>query len=129
MRLMYAVQNQMLPWTPLDVLTSASGESRYPSKADVWAVGMLALELATGANPLMGHQRNQARCSRTRLYYSHCRQVVSELQSDPPALPKSRMWSAYFLDFAASCLRKEPQARGDISYLLNHGGVHAITGP
>ncbi|OHT10654.1 STE20/SPS1-related proline-alanine-rich protein kinase [Tritrichomonas foetus] len=76
----------------------------YSEKADIWSLGITAIELATGAAP-----------------YSnlHPLEVVVRISnSPPPVLPES--FSSAFRDFVKCALNSDPEKRPTANELLNH---------
>jgi serine/threonine-protein kinase OSR1/STK39 len=84
-----------------EVLTPSAG---YAEKADIWSLGITAIELATGSSP-----------------YSNLRAlevVVRIANSPPPSLPEDGRHSAAFRDFVRSCLQVQPAKRPSAAELL-----------
>lgn len=99
-------------WMAPEVMEQASG---YDYKADVWSLGIAAIELAQGRAP-----------------YNNCppmKVLFLTLQNPPPAITggAAEKFSTKFHDFVAQCLQKDPKMRPSIKQLLNHplfeGGV------
>jgi len=96
-----------------EVMEQAGG---YDFKADVWSVGITALELAKGHAP-----------------YAHLppmKVLIKTIEEDPPSLqsyPHSRQlkpdgpaYSDLFSDFCGKCLQKAPKSRQKADDLLKH---------
>jgi len=79
----------------------------YSFKADIWSLGITAIEIAQGNNP-----------------YHHIASVVkvarAVCEDEPPRLEQPQKWSMHYHDFIASCLRKDPSLRLPASELLQH---------
>eukprot|EP01087_Luapelamoeba_hula_P014782 TRINITY_DN4382_c0_g1_i1.p2 TRINITY_DN4382_c0_g1~~TRINITY_DN4382_c0_g1_i1.p2 ORF type:complete len:246 (-),score=31.77 TRINITY_DN4382_c0_g1_i1:896-1633(-) len=75
-------------WVAPEVVSGAS----YTERSDVWAVGILAIELATGEPP--------------RAHEPHKQMLQSILKEDPPRLHGE--FSRPFKDFVSACLAKDP---------------------
>eukprot|EP00808_Paulinella_micropora_P001281 g36111.t1 len=78
----------------------------YDYKADVWALGIVAMELAKGAPPL-GHMHP-------------FKALLSIAKNGPPVLPDPENWSSEFVHFIASCLEKDDAKRPTAELLLSH---------
>lgn len=79
-------------------------ESLYNEKADIWSVGITAMELANGIPP-----------------YAHEHPYKALLlipMNEPPRL--EGQFSKSFKDFVALCLRRNPSERQDAINLLHH---------
>jgi serine/threonine-protein kinase OSR1/STK39 len=84
-----------------EVLTPSAG---YNEKADIWSLGIAAIELATGSGP-----------------YSNLRAlevVVRIANSPPPTLPDEGKYSPAFREFVRSCLQVAPAKRPSAAELL-----------
>ena len=83
----------------------ALGDS-YDYKVDIWALGIVAIEMAEGEPPHLRENIMKA------LYL-----IIS---GPAPTLSPSKHWSAYFKDFVDSCLNKNPSERPTTTELLSH---------
>ena len=81
---------------------------RYDLQADIWSLGITAIELATGAVPLEGDP--PLKVMRERL----------DPDADPPTLPLGGPFSADFREFVSICLQRDPTARPTAAQLLEH---------
>ena len=94
-----------------EVMEQANG---YDSKADVWSLGITALELAKGSAPYAKHAPMQV--------------MVMTIEGAPPSLDcyrdkKQRSgapFSKAFEDFVSRCLQKPPSTRPGSEQLLLH---------
>ncbi|KAK4879246.1 hypothetical protein RN001_007392 [Aquatica leii] len=78
----------------------------YDSRADVWALGILALELGNGKSPF---------CN------MHPTRAIFQIASNPPPnLDLPGNWSDTFKDFIDECLVKNPEHRPFMIELLDH---------
>eukprot|EP00002_Diphylleia_rotans_P019562 TRINITY_DN377_c0_g1_i1.p1 TRINITY_DN377_c0_g1~~TRINITY_DN377_c0_g1_i1.p1 ORF type:complete len:356 (+),score=68.35 TRINITY_DN377_c0_g1_i1:47-1114(+) len=81
-------------------------ENKYDGKADVWSLGITAIEMAEGVPPLAD---------------IHPMRVLFKIPQDPPPKLKEReKWSDAFHDFLAKCLVKDPATRPTAEAMLNH---------
>jgi len=78
----------------------------YDSKADIWSLGITAIEMAEGKPP----------------YYNiHPMRAIFMIPTrPPPKLSDPDKWSTEFISFVAACLQKKPQDRPSAMKLLKH---------
>ena len=81
-------------WMAPDVLVEEHG---YNCKADIWSLGITAIELAEGKAPYSG--------------LSSMKVIKMIINSDPPRLKDESKWSKSFKDFVYECLVKQPEER------------------
>lgn len=79
-------------------------ESLYDEKADIWSLGITAIELATGLPPYATAHPYRA--------------LMLIPKNDPPRLDDTH--SRLIRDFVAACLRKNPKDRPSAEQLLTH---------
>lgn len=87
-------------WMAPEVIT----QSEYDQRADIWSVGITAIELAKGEPPLA--------------HLTPMKALFQIQSSPPPAIDTS--FSAAFQDFTKLCLQRDPLSRPDAETLLKH---------
>jgi len=96
-------------WTAPEVLVGD-----YNAKVDIWSLGCVVIEMATGKPPWSEHKfDNPYRC----LYY-----IASEGKF--PKFPENL--SKTGLDFLRLCLQRDPDERPDAATLLKHEWVQNL---
>ncbi|RLN87412.1 hypothetical protein BBJ28_00001565 [Nothophytophthora sp. Chile5] len=81
-------------------------DSDYDSKADIWSLGITAIELADQKPPL---------------FDEHPMRVLIQIpRNPPPQVAHPEKWSSAFLDFLRFCLRKDPAERPTALECMQH---------
>lgn len=88
-------------WMAPEVMEQTDG---YDFKADLWSLGITALELANGDAP--------------NSELPAMRVLLAIINQPPPTLSKNEDWSAEFRHLVESCLQKEPTQRPTAKNLL-----------
>ncbi|KAI6652104.1 Myosin-IIIb [Oopsacas minuta] len=87
----------------------------YDNRADVWSLGITAIELADSVTPYHGE---------------HPARVLFRIPRDPsPTVRDTEKWSQKFLDFIARCLIKDYEKRPNVLELLADPFVDTNTDP
>ena len=78
----------------------------YDCVADIWSLGITALEMAEGKVPYIEIHPMRA--------------MFMIPSKPPPSFSEPDKWSSDFIDFVSRCLVKNPNNRATASELLNH---------
>jgi len=95
--------------TPFWMAPEVIQEVGYDVKADIWSLGITAIEMGEGKPP-----------------YSniHPMRAIFMIPSrPPPKLTEPDSWSADFNDFVAKCLTKNPEQRPSASEIIKHAFI------
>lgn len=104
--------------TPHYMAPEISVSSNCTSKADIWSLGITAIEMAEGKPPYADQ--------------NHMRAMFLIRHKSAPTLKNLRKWSPEFTSFVEACLVKDPEARPSAEELLklpfirNAKGVSAL---
>ncbi|KAI0498704.1 hypothetical protein KFK09_019594 [Dendrobium nobile] len=84
----------------------------YDFKSDIWSLGLVILECATGSFPYKQTEDEEGPLS----FYELLETIVEE---PPPSVPEDQ-FSPEFCSFISACIQKDPQQRMSSSELLSH---------
>jgi len=90
-------------------------QTPYNSTADVWSLGITAIELADGFPPY--HDVHPVRA------------MFLVQKKNPPTLADPKKWSKEFNSFIQACLNKEPDERPTAAELMKHPFITSAKGP
>jgi serine/threonine protein kinase len=93
-------------WMSPEVIVAPNGAGGYDHKADIWSLGITAIEMAETKPP--------------HYDINPLRVIFVIPNRTPPTLKEPGKWSAEFNDFVAQCLRKNATERPSAAELLNH---------
>ena len=85
---------------------------KHNEKVDIWALGIVAIELADGEPP---YGRN----SKEKIFHS-----IN--LGHTPCLKRKHLWSPQFLNFIDSCLCREPEHRPSAEIMLEHHFIKIV---
>lgn len=100
--------------SPYWMAPEVSTGSKYDYKADIWSLGIVALEMAEGQPPLANQNPVRA--------------LFLAASISPPTLQNPSNWSPAFSSFVSQCLQKAPSKRASASQLLAHPFLAEISG-
>jgi len=95
-------------WMAPEVISVKNDSSHegYDLKADIWSLGITAIELAEGQPPLFE--------------IASLRVIFLIPARDPPTFKNPSKWGPDFLDFVRICLQKDPTKRPTANELMKH---------
>ncbi|XP_074656666.1 serine/threonine-protein kinase 4-like isoform X2 [Tubulanus polymorphus] len=97
--------------TPYWMAPEVIQEIGYDCVADIWSLGITALEMAEGKPPYGDIHPMRA--------------IFMIPTKPPPSFRNPDKWSAEFIDFVSLCLVKNPDDRATASQLLEHAFIQA----
>jgi len=100
-------------WMSPEVIVAPNGASGYDHKADIWSLGITAIEMAETKPP--------------HYDINPLRVIFVIPNRAPPTLKEPAKWSNEFNDFVALCLQKDPTSRPAAEELLKHPFITQAT--
>ncbi|CAI5455927.1 unnamed protein product [Caenorhabditis angaria] len=100
--------------TPFWMAPEVIEEIGYDTKADIWSLGITAIEMAEGRPPYSDIHPMRA--------------IFMIPTKPPPTFKKPEEWSAEFVDFIKCCLVKKPDERKSAQKLTEHPFILAAPG-
>ncbi|XP_054006011.1 neither inactivation nor afterpotential protein C isoform X2 [Hylaeus anthracinus] len=92
--------------SPEVAMSKDDNDKGYGSRADVWAIGITAIELADGKPPFQDMHPTRA--------------LFQIVRNPPPNLYRPSNWTQNFNDFIAECLEKNPENRPFMAEIAEH---------
>ncbi|KAK0407244.1 hypothetical protein QR680_019101 [Steinernema hermaphroditum] len=101
--------------TPFWMAPEVIQEIGYDTKADIWSLGITAIEMAEGRPPHADIHPMRA--------------IFMIPTKPPPSFKNAEDWSPEFVAFISECLVKEPEQRTTADYLLDLDFITNAPGP
>ena len=101
--------------TPFWMAPEVIQEIGYDCVADIWSLGITALEMAEGKAPYAEIHPMRA--------------IFMIPTKPPPSFHQPDRWSPGFIDFVSRCLVKNPDSRATASELLQHEFIQNVKSP
>ncbi|KAJ3372465.1 Mitogen-activated protein kinase kinase kinase kinase 3 [Allomyces arbusculus] len=101
-------------WMAPEVITSEQQGTSYDHKADIWSLGITAIEMAECGPPM---------------FDMHPMRVLFTIPKAAPPTLRDAKWSDAFRDYVRLCLNKDADARPTAGSLLSHPMFTGVGGP
>ncbi|CAH1389425.1 unnamed protein product [Nezara viridula] len=93
-------------WMAPEVVECKGNKTAYDNRADVWALGITAIELGDGKAPFQDMHPTSA--------------LFQIVRNPPPTLYRPANWTQNYNDFIAECLEKNPEHRPYLMEIMEH---------
>ena len=91
---------------PEVITVTKDNQEGYDMKADIWSLGITAIEMAEGTPPLFE--------------IASLRVIFLIPVREPPTFKEPNRWTPEFVDFLSTCLQKDARKRPSSTDLLKH---------
>ncbi|KAG8645950.1 mitogen-activated protein kinase kinase 2 isoform X1 [Manihot esculenta] len=93
-------------------ISSEISEGSHDYKSDIWSMGIVMLECATGQFPYSSPDQGEV--------WANLFELMEAIVEQPEPCAPSDQFSSEFCSFISSCLQKDPKKRRSTSELLTH---------
>ncbi|CAL5340638.1 unnamed protein product [Camellia sinensis] len=94
--------------------------SKYGSRSDIWSLGLVLLECATGHFPYSPPQQGEG--------WTNVYELMETIVDQPPPCAPNNQFSPEFCSFISACLKKEPKDRQTANDLMMHPFINMFKG-
>jgi mitogen-activated protein kinase kinase 1 len=97
-----------------------AGGQAYGYKSDIWSLGLVILECATGYFPYTPPQADEG--------WVNVYELMESIVDQPPPRPPSDHFTPEFCSFIAACIQKDPKDRLSANELMKHPFITRFDG-